>query len=117
MPENIITHAPPIAITFIIYVNGSKVSFGATGTSSDRTWQTNWDYFGDYWAPSKVPYTLTDTNVIWENNSILVYNDIDVLPTDSMIHEGNYTTRKIDQKILTTNNKILKDKSGKTLII
>lgn len=38
-------------------------------------------------------YTCTDTNVVWNDGTILQYNGVDVLPTDNIISNSQYTTR------------------------
>lgn len=88
---NLQLYAPPPSITFVIYVNGEYTSIAAG--SSNFTWKENYEYFGS-WATTSLPeYTLTDTNVVWEDGTILQYDGVDVLPTDTMISEGQYTTR------------------------
>lgn len=65
-----------------IYVNGIKYM-----VSMETTWvgdaQSNTD-----------KYTIENNKVVWNDGTILQYNGVDVLPTDSPIPDGQYTTRQ-----------------------
>lgn len=66
-----------------ITVNGTAVSVNVT--------------LGYMWKNMAVDnstlYSCTDTNVVWNDGTILQYNSVDVLPTDNIISNGQYTTR------------------------
>lgn len=69
------------ALAFPIYVNGEKISI-----SGESTWEVNAEH-------NTNNYTISGNNVIWKDGTILQYNGVDVLPTDSPILDGQYTTR------------------------
>lgn len=63
-----------------IFIDGEDVSVSTTGVK--YTWE--------YCLGSTV--TITSTNVLY-NNKVLQYNSVDVLPTDTIVSNGEYTTR------------------------
>lgn len=63
-----------------ISIDGEDVSVSTSG--GKYTWQ--------YCVSSD--FTITSTNVLY-NNKVLQYNGVDVLPTDELVNDGQYTTR------------------------
>lgn len=76
--------ARPGIVTISITVNGEETQL--TKSSEALTWEENVDY-------ASPPYTIADGKVVWNDNTILQYNSVDVLPTDAIISGGIYTTR------------------------
>ena len=75
-----------------IYVNGNSVEISDTMGS---TWQELELYNSDY--------SIKDNTVVWNDGTILQYNGVDVLPSDNLITNGQYTTRSAyDGKINIT---------------
>lgn len=77
---NLQLHAPEY---YDITINGTAITVNVT--------------LGYMWKNMAVDnptlYTCTDTNVVWNDGTILQYNGVDVLPTDDIIYNGQYTTR------------------------
>lgn len=65
---------------WFVYIDGVDIS--VTTTSGHYTWE--------YCISSD--FTITSTNVLY-NNKVLQYNGVDVLPTDQIVSDGEYTTR------------------------
>lgn len=84
---NLQLYAPPVTRTIHISVNGSAVDV-SFGTFLD--WKQNYVELENWLT---LPYTYTATNVIWSDGTILQHNGVDVLPTDNVIDDGQYTTR------------------------
>lgn len=74
--------------------SGVNISLNGTTTTiiKDAT-HDSWEYAKKFNTDT---YTCTETNVVWNDGTILQYNGIDVLPTDSIIENGVYTTRTIE---------------------
>lgn len=66
-----------------IYVNGTTVEIWGSDT---WVWSTQQNFNPDL-------YTCTETNVLWNDGTILQYNGVDVLPSDEIHLEEQYTTR------------------------
>lgn len=85
---------------FVIHMNGEPVVIqrlsdgGATG---EETWSYNASINTDN-------YTISGNTVVWNDGTILQYNGVDVLPTDTIEVNGQYTTRAaaFDGKINVT---------------
>lgn len=71
--------------------SGVNISLNGTTTTiiKDATYNS-WEYAKKFNTDT---YTCTETNVVWNDGTILQYNGIDVLPTDSIVENGVYTTR------------------------
>ena len=73
----------------VIHINGEPVAIqrlsdgGATG---EETWSYNASINTD-------TYTIADNKVVWNDGTILQYNGVDVVPTDNIVLNGQYTTR------------------------
>lgn len=88
--KDIAVYAPPIGGDPIkFYVNGEEISLSVD--SEVPSWGSNIADYGG--GAAALPYSITDTNVVWEDGTILQYNGVDVLPTDSIVNGGDYTTR------------------------
>ena len=67
-----------------IYVNGNAVNIRVGGENT----------FAYCASVNTTVYTVTDTNVVWNDGTILQHNSVDVLPTDTIIFTTDaYTTR------------------------
>ena len=67
-----------------IYVNGTAVNIKVGGENT----------FAYCASVNTAVYTVTDTNVVWNDGTILQHNSVDVLPTDTIIFTTDaYTTR------------------------
>lgn len=67
-----------------IYVNGNAVNIRVGGENT----------FAYCASVNSTVYTVTDTNVVWNDDTILQHNSVDVLPTDTIIFTTDaYTTR------------------------
>lgn len=72
-------------ISYRIYVNGTSYTLGL-GEFEDFTWTAQVRY-------NSILYTISDDKVLWEDGTILQYDGTDVLPSDTIIENGQYTTR------------------------
>lgn len=84
---NLQLYAGPIP--YPISVNGEDVliqHLSDSGASGEDTWNYNASINTDL-------YTISGNTVVWNNGTVLQYNNIDVLPTDDIIVNGQYTTR------------------------
>nr|DAO90279.1 MAG TPA: hypothetical protein [Caudoviricetes sp.] len=76
-------------IPFPIVVNGTDVyiqRLSDSGETGEETWSYNASINTDI-------YSISGNTVVWSDGTILQYNSIDVLPTDNIIVDGEYTTR------------------------
>lgn len=85
---NIQRFAGPPTITSSIYVNGEvfEIEFSE---SLGNTFQDTLDNG----LTGSSNYSISNNQVIWKNGEVLVYNGTDVLPTDAIVENGQYTTR------------------------
>ncbi len=79
--------APPLGGQMQILVNGVVANIDISGDTP--TFEDSLEYSTD----NATIYTISGNNVIWNDGTILQYNSVDVLPTDNIIQDGNYTTR------------------------
>lgn len=83
---NLQLHAvPPITYTAYIYVNGSTTATHLT-VGDVATWTGAQIY-------NTSIYTISGNTIVWNDGTILQYNNVDVLPTDEIVSAGEYTTR------------------------
>lgn len=68
--------------TIYVYVNGT----GITLTTSNEIWADSQEYNTNF-------YSISGNAVVWQDGKILQYNGVDVLPTDTIVYDGQYTTR------------------------
>ncbi len=80
-----IFRAPPVGGTRFITINGTKYSFSYV--EGETTWGGN---------PGNTFYTISNNKVLFTDGTIIQYNGVDVLPTDSVVVNGAYTTRAND---------------------
>lgn len=79
--------APPITYEWNIYVNGVTTGINVgSESSSARTWTGEQEF-------NTSLYTISGNTVVWNDSTILQLNSIDVLPTDTIVENGQYTTR------------------------
>ena len=74
---------------FEIYVNGEQVNIQRLSDSmvpGEETWSYNASINTD-------KYTISGNTVVWSDGTILQYNGVDVLPTDTLEINRQYTTR------------------------
>lgn len=90
--KEIATYAPPMSFNKTIILNGVETSVGFFDVA---IWGKSYENILP-WSPSNLQYTISNGKVVWEDGTILQYNGVDVLPTDSVIENGVYTTREID---------------------
>ena len=76
--------APEIGISIGIYVNGSMYGISAQHLS---------DTFESAKDRNPSIYSISNNKVVWSDGTILQYNGTDVLPTDTFVEGGTYTTR------------------------
>ena len=78
---------PPITTTRNIYVNGitTGINIGSE-SSSTGTWTGEQEF-------NTSSYTISGNTVVWNDGTILQYNSVDVLPTDTIVENRQYTTR------------------------
>lgn len=77
--------APAIGMTIYIYVNGSQYAL---------VLQNNTDYvFENNANGNSGTYSISNGKVVWNDGTILQYNGVDVLPTDNLVEDRQYTTR------------------------
>lgn len=69
-----------------IFVNSSTEDTTITAYSASRTWE-------EVATSNADKYTINGNNVVWNDGTILQYNGVDVLPTDTIVENGQYTTR------------------------
>ena len=88
---------PPILTTRNIYVNGMTIGINVGSESSSAgTWAGEQEF-------NTSSYTINGNTVVWSDGTILQRNSIDVLPTDTIVENGQYTTRlAFDGKINIT---------------
>lgn len=82
-----ILRAPEITVGSIrIYVNETEVNIERDYAYDPDTWQVH---------ESKNPtvYTTSGNTVVWADGTVLQYNGADVLKTDTIVVDGQYTTR------------------------
>lgn len=78
---------PPITTTWNIYVNGATTGITVGNESSSfGTWIGEQEF-------NTTKYTISGNTVLWSDGTILQYNGEDVLPTDTIVSNGQYTTR------------------------
>lgn len=89
---------PPITTTKNIYVNGviTGITVGSESSSAE-TWIGEQEF-------NTTKYTISGNTVVWSDGTILQYNGVDVLPTDNIVENGQYTTRTATQKLPTPTN-------------
>ncbi len=51
------------------------------------------DYGAPFWSDATGDFTISNNLVVWNDGKILQYNGVDVVPTDTVIGDGAYTTR------------------------
>nr|DAE55202.1 MAG TPA: hypothetical protein [Caudoviricetes sp.] len=76
-------------IPFPVTVNGTKVyikRLSDSGATGEETWSYNASINTD-------KYTISSNTVVWNDGTILQYNGVDVLPTDTIYVDVQYTTR------------------------
>lgn len=74
---------------FPISVNGTMVLIERLSDSmvpGEETWSYNASINTD-------KYTISGNTVVWSDGTILQYNGVDVVPTDNIVFNGQYTTR------------------------
>lgn len=74
---------------FPIAVNGTMVlieRLSDSGATGEETWSYNASINTDN-------YTISGNTVVWNDGTILQYNGVDVVPTDNIVFNGQYTTR------------------------
>lgn len=78
---------PPLTYSIKITVNGieNQITMG-----DYLSWGDNYSNLKDWFT---LPYSISDNKVVWNDGTILQYNGVDVLPTDDIINNGQYTTR------------------------
>ena len=76
--------APEIGLSIGIYVNGSMYGISAQHLS---------DTFESAKDRNPSIYSISNNKVVWSDGTILQYNGTDVLPTDTFVEGGTYTTR------------------------
>lgn len=77
--------APAIGKTIYIYVNGSQYAL---------VLQSNTDYvFENNANGNSGTYSISNGKVVWNDGTILQYNGVDVLPSDNIVENRQYTTR------------------------
>lgn len=77
--------APAIGKTIYIYVNGSQYALVP---------QSNTDYvFENNANGNSGTYSISNGKVVWNDGTILQYNGVDVLPSDNIVGNRQYTTR------------------------
>ena len=69
-----------------IFVNSSTEDTTITAYSASPTWE-------EVATSNTDKYTINGNNVVWNDGTILQYNNVDVLPTDEIVENGQYTTR------------------------
>ena len=75
-------------VNYTVYVNGNAETISMN--AMDYTWQGQ-------------GFIIRDNKVLWRDGTILQHNGVDVLPTDEVISNGQYTTRSAyDGKINIT---------------
>lgn len=80
--------AEPV-VSLTVYVNGNVHTIQMN--AMDNTWQ------------GQEGFNIRDNKVLWRDGTILQHNGVDVLPTDDVISDGQYTTRSAyDGKINIT---------------
>lgn len=72
----------PGIIKVNVYVNGTIIEL----TTSNEVWADSQEYNTSF-------YSIVGNTVVWQDGTILQYNSVDVLPTDTIIYNGQYTTR------------------------
>ena len=77
-----IFRAPPVGGNRNITINGTAYSFSYV--EGNTTWSGN---------PGNTFYTISNDKVLFTDGTIIQYNGVDVLPTDSVVVNGAYTTR------------------------
>lgn len=68
--------------TIYVYVNGTRITL----TTSNEIWADSQEYNTNF-------YSISGNTVVWQDGKILQYNGVDVLPTDTIVYDGQYTTR------------------------
>ena len=68
--------------TIYVYVNGTSIEL----TTSNEIWADSQEY-------NTGKYTISGNTVVWNDGTILQYNGTDVLPTNTIVYDGQYTTR------------------------
>lgn len=68
--------------TIYVYVNGTRIRL----TTSNEIWADSQEYNTNF-------YSISGNTVVWQDGKILQYNGVDVLPTDTIVYDGQYTTR------------------------
>ena len=88
---------PDITTRRTIYVNGITTGIAVGSESSSGTWTTEQEL-------NTSSYTINGNTVVWSDGTILQYNGVDVLPTDTIVENRQYTTRAaaFDGKINVT---------------
>lgn len=72
-----------VQTAYKITINGTSASFAISGNNT--SWSEN--------EANGTKYTISDNKVVWDDGTILQYNEVDVLPTDDIVNGGVYTTR------------------------
>ena len=102
----------PATITIIITINGANVDGELSG--GNATWENN---------AAQFQCSISGSNVVYSDGTILQYNGVDVLPTDNIRDGAEYTTRAASTtvtleagvyKISKTPNLINNSKAGTT---
>lgn len=78
--------APPIGANRDIIVNGVKEDI-----YYNEEYTNSWEGFKD---GNTDKYTIVNNKVVWNDGTILQYNGNDVLPSDEVVNNGQYTTRQ-----------------------
>lgn len=79
--------------TIYVYVNGTSITL----TTFNEIWADSQEYNTNF-------YSISGNTVVWQDGKILQYNGVDVLPTDTIVYDGQYTTRTATQKLPTPTN-------------
>lgn len=80
-----------MSMTYIITVNG-----GANVTLSVNPELQGYSWQGNATGSNLENYTISNGKIVWNDNTILQYNGVDVSPTDDIINNGAYTTRAVE---------------------
>lgn len=76
--------SPEISRQIGIYVNNSRV--GINSHTANETFESVKD-------SNTSTYSISNNKVVWNDGTILQYNGADVLPTDTIVDDRQYTTR------------------------
>ena len=78
--------APPIQAAVRVFVNGTDVELLSNNMPANFSWEAAQ-------SNNTTVYTISNGKVVWSDGTILQYNETDVLSTDVVVQDGQYTTR------------------------